>query len=40
MRVRDGRKKGLILNQLTIVIVEKIPVEGEPQVPMIPEIPE
>ena len=28
------------LNQLTIVIVEKIPVEDEPEVPTIPEIPE
>ena len=27
-------------NQLTIMIVEKIPVEEEPEVPTIPEIPE
>ena len=33
-------KKDLTSNELTILIVENIPVEEEPEVPMIIEIPE
>ena len=40
VRFQSGCKKNLSLNQLTIVVVEKIPVEEEPEVSMIPEIPE
>ena len=39
-RFQDGCKNDLSSNQLTIVILEKIPVEKEPKVPTIPEIPE
>ena len=35
-----GAKNNLSSNQLTVVIVEKIPVEEEPEVSTIPEIPE
>ena len=37
---QNGCKKNLSLKQLTIVIVEKIPVEEEPEVSTVPEIPE
>ena len=37
---QNGCKKNLSLNQLTVVIVENIPVEEEPEVSTIPEIPE
>ena len=40
VRFQDGCKKNLYLNQLTIVIAEKIPEEKEPQVFTNPEIPE
>ena len=39
VRFQDGCKKDMALNQLTIVIVEKIPVEEESEVPTIPDIP-
>ena len=38
MRFQNGCENNLSLNQLTIVIVEKIPVEEEPLVSTIPEI--
>ena len=37
VRFQDGCKNNLSPNQLTVVIVEKIPVEEEPQVSKIPE---
>ena len=37
---KNGCKKYLASNQLTFVIVDKIPVEEEPDVTTIPEIPE
>ena len=40
MRFQDGCKNNLSSNQLTMVIVEKIPEEKEPEVFLIPEIPE
>ena len=40
MRFQNGCKNNLSSNQLTVVIVEKIPVEEEPEVSTIPEIPE
>ena len=40
MRFQNGCEKNLSLNQLTVVMVEKIPVEEEPEVSTIPEIPE
>ena len=40
VRFQNGCKKNLSSNQLTVVIVEKIPVEEEPEVSTIPEIPE
>ena len=40
VRFQDGCKKYLALNQLTVVIVEKIPMGEEPKAPTIPEIPE
>ena len=40
VRFQNGCKNNLSLNQLTIVIVEKIPVEEEPMVSEITEIPE
>ena len=38
VRFQNGCKKNLSLNKLTIGIVEKIPVEEEPEVSTIPEI--
>ena len=40
MRFKNGCKNNMSLNQLTVVIVEKIPEEKEPQVYEITEIPE
>ena len=40
MRFKNGCKKNLSSNQLTVVIVDKIPVEEEPLVSTIPDIPE
>ena len=40
VRFQNGCKKNLSLNQLTVVIMDKIPVEDEPEVSTIPEIPE
>ena len=40
VRFQDGCKNNLSSNQLTMVIVEKIPEEKEPEVFLIPEIPE
>ena len=40
VRFQDSCENNLSLNQLTIVIVDKIPVEEEPLVSTIPEIPE
>ena len=40
VRFQNGCKKNLFSNQLTVVIVEKIPAEEEPEVSTIPEIPE
>ena len=40
VRFQDGCKNDPTLNQLTIVIVEKSPIEEEPEVPTITEIPE
>ena len=40
VRFQDGCENYLTSNQLIVVIVYKIPVEEEPEVPMIPEIPE
>ena len=37
---QNGCEKNLSSNQLTVVIVENIPVEEEPEVYTIPEIPE
>ena len=39
-RFQDGCENDLTSDQLTIVIVEKIPMEEEPEVSTIPEIPE
>ena len=39
-RFHYGCKKDLTSNQLTVVILEKSPVEEEPKVPMIPVIPD
>ena len=39
-KFQNGCKKNLSLNQPTVVIVEKILVEEEPEVSIIPEIPE
>ena len=38
VRFQNGCKNNLSSNQLTVVIVEKIPVEEEPVVSTIPEI--
>ena len=38
VRFQNGCENNLSLNQLTVVIVEKIPVEEEPEVSTIPEI--
>ena len=38
VRFQDGYKNGLTLDQLTVVIVEKSPVEEEPEAPTITEI--
>ena len=40
VRFQNGYKNNISLNQLTIVIVEKIPEEKEPEVSEIAEIPE
>ena len=40
MRFQNGCENNLSLNQLTVVIVEKIPVEDDPKVFTISEIPE
>ena len=40
VRFQDGCKENMSPNQLTIVIVEKILVEKEPEVPTIPDITE
>ena len=40
VRFQNGCKKNLSSNQLTIVIVESILVEEEPEVSTIPDIPE
>ena len=40
VRFQNGYENNLSLNQLTVVIVDKIPVEEEPEVSTIPEIPE
>ena len=40
MRFQNGCENNLSLNQLTVVIVEKIPVEEEPEIYTITEIPE
>ena len=37
-RFHNGCEKNLSSNQLTVVIVEKIPMEEEPEVSTIPEI--
>ena len=39
VRFQNGFKKNLSSNQLTVVIVVNIPVEEEPKVSTIPEIP-
>ena len=39
-RFQNGCKKNLSLNQLTVVIVEKIPEEKNPEVSKIAEVPE
>ena len=38
MRFQDGCENDMTLNQLTVVILYKIPVEEEPEVTTIPEI--
>ena len=40
VRVQNGCKKNMSSNQLTVGIVEKIPVEEEPEVSTITEIPD
>ena len=40
VRLQGGFEKNISSNQLTIVIVENIPEEKEPEVSAIPEIPE
>ena len=40
VRFQNGCEKNLSSNQLTVVIVDKIPVEEEPSVSTTPEIPE
>ena len=40
VRFQNGCENNMSSNQLTVVIVEKIPVEEESEVSMIPEIPE
>ena len=40
VRFQNGCKNNMSMNQLTVVIIEKIPVEEEPEVSTIPEIPE
>ena len=40
MRFQDGCEKNLTSNQLTILTVEKRPVDQEPEVPMISVIPD
>ena len=40
VRFQYGCKKDMTSNQLTVVILEKIPVEEKPKVPMIPVIPD
>ena len=40
MSFQNGCKNNLSSNQLTVMIVENIPVEEEPKVYTIPEIPE
>ena len=40
VKFQNGCKNILSLNEITVVIVEKIPVEEEPEVSMIPEITE
>ena len=39
MRFQDRRENDMTSNQLTVVIVENIPVEEGPKVPIIPDIP-
>ena len=39
VRFQNGCKKNLSSNELTVVILDKIPVEEEPLVSTIPEIP-
>ena len=39
-RFQNGCEKNLYSNQITVVIMEKIPEEKEPKVSEIPEIPE
>ena len=40
VRFQNGRKNNMYPNQLTVAILEKNPVEEEPEVSTIPEIPE
>ena len=40
VRFQDGYKKDMTSNQLTVVILDNIPVEEEPTVPMITVIPD
>ena len=40
VRFQDGCENNLSSNQLTIVIIEKVPEKKEPEVFMIPDIPE
>ena len=40
VRFHNGCKNNFSSNQLTVVIVDKIPVEEEPEVSTIPDIPE
>ena len=40
VRFQNGCKNNLSSNQLTVVIMDNIPVEDEPEVSTIPEIPE
>ena len=40
VRFQYGCKNDLTSNQLTVVVLEKSPVEKEPKVPMIPVVPD
>ena len=40
VRFQDEYENDLTLNQLTIVIAEKIPMEEDPKIPTIPKIPQ